>query len=143
MIKGHDTRGRAVTVNFDFHRLLAVQRVDVYEGSVVIYDRNDPDISISRKDWLRLKPLLRPDAEIYEGGEAPTNHVETVYDFRAYQARIILASLDALPLGEPSDKDLKETIEGMGFVWVHSRGWIKPRQQPKPEPAKPVQRALF
>lgn len=126
-IKGYDTKGRAVTVNFNFDRLLSVERVDVHEKSAVIYDRRDPDVSISLKDWQRLKPLIRPDAKIYEGGEVPTNHVETIYDMRAYQARILLASLDALPLGEPSDQDLKSAVQNRGFVWSDTRGWHIPK----------------
>lgn len=141
LIKGYDTRGRAVMINFNFDRLLSIDRVDLHEKSAVIYDRRDPDISISLKDWERLKPLIRPDAKIYEG-DIPTNHVETVYDMRAYHARIILATLDALPLGHVTDAELKAAVEARGFVYSETRGWHIPKKEAAPA-AKLVQKSMF
>lgn len=140
-IKGYDTKGHAVTVNFDVGRIFDIWQVDVYERSVVIYDRRDPDISISLRDWQQLKPLLRPDAKIYEGGAPVTNHVQTIYDMAAYQARALLSSLSSLP-DEQTPDAMKAAIESKGFVWHDSRGWHIP-EKPKAAAPAPVQKTMF
>lgn len=128
-------------VNFNFDRLLSVERVDVHESSVVIYDRRDPDISISIKDWQQLKPLIRPDAKIYDGDKPVTNHVTTIYDMAAYQARILLTSLGGLP-DEQTPDAMKAAIKSKGFVWTDTRGWHIPKKT-NPADAKPIQKSMF